>query len=116
VGQSPARGKDAVHSGLFGNRRTVDAMAFFRGISKFVAKVSRADDFWPTFEHGVIEAPAAQDRRSYCFTFDLEPEVTPMPEDFAGLIHASTRPIPIGHLGSDRQHPSPRRISEVVAS
>src|SRR6185503_14021792 len=57
VGQSPARGEGrGAFQDSSGIGRTVDAKLLFNGIAKFVRKISRVEDFWPTMQRAVIDA------------------------------------------------------------
>jgi len=106
VGQSPARGEGrGAFQDSSGVGRTVDAMTFFSGISKCVGKSSRADDFWPTIERGVIEALSGRPGPAVIlFPRSIwSAEVAPLPEDFSKLIHAATKPVPIDQLGPDSE-------------
>src|SRR5262245_14224599 len=113
VGQAPARGEGrGAFQDSSGIGRTVDAKAFFGAIAKFVAKVSQAEDFWPIFERGIVDAlggrpgPAVLLVPRSMWTV----EVAPMPANLAGRVQAAIRPVPIDDLGPDEAAlpPDPR--------
>jgi acetolactate synthase-1/2/3 large subunit len=102
VGQPalPGEGRGAFQDSS-GIGRAVNAVAFFRGIAKVANKIAEAKEFWPTFERAVVDAQRGRPGPAVL----LVPrslwtaEVAPMPSDFAELVQAAIRPIPLDRLG-----------------
>src|ERR1700722_3760646 len=98
VGQpaAPGEGRGAFQDSS-GVGRAVNAVAFFGGIAKFVAKIAKAEEFWSSFERAVVEAlrgrlgPAVLLFPRSIWTA----EVGPLPADFAERIRVSTRPAAV---------------------
>jgi acetolactate synthase I/II/III large subunit len=104
VGQPPARGEGrGAFQDSSGIGRSVNAMALFGGIAKFVAKIMCPDDFWPALERAVIEALAGRQGPSVLlFPRSIwSADVTTMPPHFAQRVQAGSRPAGLDKLGPD---------------
>jgi len=104
VGQAPARGEGrGAFQDSSGIGRTVDAMAMFGGIAKFVAKIAQSEDFWPAFERAIVEARRGRPGPAVLLVprSSWTVEVTPLPEGFADRVHAGIRPVAVDELGPD---------------
>ncbi len=110
VGQPPITGEGrGAFQDSSGVGRAVDAVAFFGGIAKFVAKVARPDEFWPLFERAAVEALRGRPGPAVLLVpRSLWPaEVGPVPEDFARRVAAAVRPVPVARLGPDTTRVDP---------
>jgi acetolactate synthase-1/2/3 large subunit len=104
VGQAPARGEGrGAFQDSSGIGRTVDAMAMFGGIAKFVAKIAQPEDLYPALERAVVEALRGRAGPSVLLVprSSWMAEVTPLPEDFADRVRAAIRPVSVDKLGPD---------------
>src|SRR5262245_55371850 len=102
VGQPPATGEGrGAFQDSSGVGRAVDAVALFGGISKFVAKIAAAEDFWPSFERAVVEALRGRPGPSVLlFPRSIwTAEVAAVPADFRDRVRAAVRPVAADHLG-----------------
>jgi acetolactate synthase-1/2/3 large subunit len=102
VGQPPVTGEGrGAFQDSSGVGRAVDALAFFRGIAKFVAKVTQADEFWPAFGRALTEALGGRPGPAVLLVprSAWTAEVGPLPADFAQRVGAAVRPNPIDEFG-----------------
>jgi acetolactate synthase-1/2/3 large subunit len=106
VGQPPETGDERrPMQDAAGGGRAIDPLALFGGIAKFVAAITRPEDFWPTFERAIVEALSGRPGPAVLlFPRSIwTARVPPLPADFASRLRAAILPAPVHQLGVDER-------------